>query len=59
VLTDQPACVSASPDHLSRYVDEFSFRHNSRTVLGIDDQQRTTNVLAGIEGKRLTYRQAN
>jgi hypothetical protein len=59
VLTDQPACVSASLDHLSRYVDEFAFRHNNCTVLEIDDQQLTTNVLAGIEGKRLTYRQAN
>lgn len=45
-----------SPDHLSRYVDEFSFRHNNRVALEINDTQRTTNALAGIEGKRLMYR---
>lgn len=45
-----------SPDHLTRYVDEFSFRHNNRVALEINDSQRTTNALAGIEGKRLTYR---
>jgi transposase-like protein len=45
-----------SPEHLSRYVDEFSFRHNNRVALEINDQQRATNALAGIEGKRLTYR---
>jgi transposase-like protein len=48
-----------SPDHLGRYVDEFSFRHNNRTALEVNDQQRTINALAGIEGKRLTYRQAD
>jgi hypothetical protein len=41
---------------LSRYVDEFSFRHNNRTALEINDTQRTVNALAGIEGKRLTFR---
>ena len=48
-----------SPNHLSRYVDEFSFRHNNRTALEVNDQQRTTNALAGIGGKRLTYRRPN
>lgn len=48
-----------SPEHLSRYVDEFSFRHNHRVALEVNDQQRTANALARIEGKRLTYRQAD
>lgn len=45
-----------SPAHLHRYVNEFSFRYNNRVALKIDDEQRTVNALAGIEGKRLTYR---
>ena len=45
-----------SKEHLNRYVSEFSFRYNNRTALKIDDRQRTINALAGIEGKRLTYR---
>ena len=48
-----------SPEHLSRYVDEFSFRHNNRVALEISDAQRATNALAGIEGKRLTYRRSD
>jgi transposase-like protein len=48
-----------SPEHLSRYVDEFAFRHNNRVALEINDHQRTTNALAGIEGKRLTYKISN
>jgi transposase-like protein len=45
-----------SPAHLNRYVNEFSFRYNNRSALGIDDAQRTDNALSGIGGKRLTYR---
>jgi transposase-like protein len=45
-----------SKEHLNRYVSEFSFRYNNRTALKIDDRQRAVNALAGIEGKRLTYR---
>lgn len=45
-----------SPDHLSRYVDEFAFRHNNRVALEIDDNQRAVNALTAIEGKRLTHR---
>lgn len=45
-----------SKEHLSRYVSEFSFRYNNRIALKIDDRQRTINALAGIEGKRLSYR---
>jgi hypothetical protein len=45
-----------SPEHLHRYVNEFSFRYNNRTALDVNDTQRAINVLAGIGGKRLTYR---
>lgn len=44
-----------SPEHLNRYVSEFSFRYNNRVSLDIDDHERTRLILAGIEGKRLTY----
>jgi len=42
--------------HLHRYLAEFDFRYNNRTALGVDDEQRATRALKGIEGKRLTYR---
>lgn len=42
--------------HLARYVAEFEFRHNNRSGLGVNDGERTANVLKGAEGKRLTYR---
>jgi hypothetical protein len=42
--------------HLHRYLAEFEFRYNHRTALGVSDAQRTMAVMAGIEGKRLTYR---
>jgi transposase-like protein len=45
-----------SPEHLHRYVNEFSFRYNNRTALAVNDTQRAINALAGIGGKRLTYR---
>jgi transposase-like protein len=48
-----------SPEHLKRYVCEFSFRYNNRIALKVDDKQRAINALVGIEGKRLTYRQAD
>ena len=47
---------SVSEQHLQRYVNEFDFRWNNRAKLGVDDVQRTTAILRGIEGKRLTYR---
>src|SRR5579863_133293 len=43
--------------HLHRYLAEFDFRYNHRVALKIDDRQRTVNALAGIGGKRLTYKQ--
>jgi len=42
--------------HLQRYLAEFDFRYNHRSALGVEDSQRTIDVLKGIEGKRLTYR---
>jgi transposase-like protein len=48
-----------SEQHLHRYLSEFDFRYNHRIALGVNDWQRTVAALAGIEGKRLTYRRAN
>jgi transposase-like protein len=42
--------------HLQRYLDEFDFRYSHRAALGVDDTMRAEIALAGIEGKRLTYR---
>jgi transposase-like protein len=42
--------------HLHRYLAEFDFRYNRRTALKISDVERTNELLAMIEGKRLTYR---
>jgi len=43
-----------SKKHLPRYCDEFSFRWNNRKY---DDEQRTTEALKGMVGKRLMYKQ--
>jgi len=45
-----------SETHLHRYGAEFDFRHNHRVGLGYSDRERTTIMLQGIVGKRLTYR---
>ena len=45
-----------SEAHLKRYLAEFDFRYNNRAKLGINDGERATKALLGIEGKRLTYR---
>lgn len=42
--------------HLHRYLAEFDFRYNNRVALGVCDTERTTRVLRGARGKRLTYR---
>ena len=42
--------------HLHRYLSEFDFRYNHRAKLGVDDFARANFALAGIVGKRLTYR---
>lgn len=45
-----------SARHLHRYTDEFDFRYNNRSATGVDDVQRTRNLLKSIAGKRLMYR---
>lgn len=47
---------SISKQHLQRYLDEFVFRWNHRSGLGVEDFERAAAILKGIEGKRLTYR---
>ena len=42
--------------HLQRYLNEFSFRYTNRFVT---DKERAAIAVAGAEGKRLTYRQAD
>ncbi len=48
-----------SETHLHRYASEFDFRHNHRSALGFTDRQRTDKAMAGIAGKRLTYRRTD
>lgn len=45
-----------SEGHLHRYLVEFDFRYNNRAALGVDDSERSDELLRGIAGKRLTYR---
>ena len=45
--------------HLHRYLAEYDFRYNHRTMLGYSDVERVALALKGAEGKRLTYRQAH
>jgi transposase-like protein len=45
--------------HLKRYLAEFDFRFNNRAALEVTDSERTRLALAGIEGKRLTYKSAD
>ena len=47
---------SVSEAHLQRYCDEFAFRWNNRSSLGVEDTERAAELLKGIAGKRLTYR---
>ena len=49
---------SVSEQHLGRYVDEFAFRWNARSALGVEDAERAALIVKGAEGKRLMYRQA-
>jgi len=45
-----------SEKHLHRYLAEFDFRYNNRVKLGVNDEQRASKAVAGVVGKRLTYR---
>jgi transposase-like protein len=51
--------IHCGPQHLQRYLNEFSFRYSNRSGLGITDGERTALTMQGIEGKRLTYRPTN
>lgn len=46
--------VNIEPFHLFRYLDEETFRFNTRKT---DDGSRFQGVVSGIAGKRLTYNQ--
>ena len=50
---------SVSEQHLQRYVDEFAFRWNNRSALGVEDAERANRMIRGAIGRRLTYRQPN
>ena len=45
--------------HLHRYLAEFDFRYNRRTVLGFTDNMRADDLVRGTTGKRLTYQQTD
>lgn len=45
-----------SEKHLHRYLAEFDFRYNNRAKLGVNDEARAAAAVAGVKGKRLTYR---
>ena len=45
-----------SEAHLQRYLVEFDFRYSYRIKTGFDDMARMDKALAGIVGRRLTYR---
>lgn len=47
-----------SEAHLARYLAEFDFRYGLRSGLGVDDTQRTDELLRNVAGKRLTYRRS-
>lgn len=44
-----------SPAHLPRYLNEFDFRMNNRSKLGVDDTMRAARAVKGATGKRLRY----
>ncbi len=48
-----------SEKHLHRYLAEFDFRYNHRAALGVGDVERADRAIAGIVGKRLTYRDSS
>ncbi len=48
-----------SEQHFQRYLDEFTFRYNTRVRLGIEDAERAERALKNGEGKRLTWRRTD
>jgi transposase-like protein len=51
--------IHAEPQHLQRYLNEFSFRYSNRAGLGVNDAERAERALKGIVGKRLTYQRSH
>jgi transposase-like protein len=49
-------CQYVSEAHLHRYLAEVDFRYSYRIKTGFDDMARMDKALAGIVGRRLTYR---
>jgi len=45
--------------HFQRYLDEFIFRYNNRSKLGVEDQERARIAVYGMNHKRLTYRRTD
>ena len=45
--------------HLHRYLAEFDFRYTNRSANGVEDAERADMALAGIAGKRVTYRRTD
>jgi transposase-like protein len=50
---------SVSEKHLQRYLDEFVFRWNTRSSLGVEDVERARLMVQAAAGKRLTYRRTD
>ena len=48
-----------SEKHLHRYLAEFDFRYNNRVAKGVNDATRAGRMVAGAQGKRLTYRRTS
>lgn len=54
------AASSARSNRCRTYtVDEFAFRWNTRSALGVEDMERANLLVKGAKGKRLTYRPTN
>jgi transposase-like protein len=49
---------SISEQHLQRYVDEFAFRWDHRSAMGIEDAERARLMVKGAIGRRLMYQQS-
>ncbi len=45
-----------SETHLKQYLGEFDFRYNERSMLGVEDVERSTKAVKGVVGRRMTYK---
>jgi ISXO2-like transposase domain len=48
---------NVSEQHLQRYVDEFAFRWDNRSAMGVEDAERASRMVKNAIGRRITYRQ--